>query len=577
MPLPSPLRSAASTAVLAIALGSALACAGEAPPDRILVNARIWTGDSLRPEATALAIRGDRIVAIGDDATIRALAAADTPIEDLGGRRMVPGFHDAHWHLPTRRTADLVGAADEGEVVRRLQEFAATLPADAWITGRGWTPDMFPRNTAHRRYLDAAFGDRPVIITDRDGHQTLSNSRALSLAAVSAETREPAGGAIVRDEDGTPTGLLQETASALVRRQLPDPSEDEILAALRYEMHRAAAFGLTALQVANALSDAETKAFARALTEDSLLVRFRVAVPFAKDVSDSALRRYVALRDGARGPRLRYGIAKGMIDGTVDAGTAAMLAPYAIGGGTGLPRYSDTELADAVARYDSAGIQVELHAIGDRAIRMSLDAFGAAAMRNGARDRRHRVEHLEVPDSADIPRFAKLGVIASTQAIFATPDATTLTNYAPMLGPERSARAMPFRALDDAGAVQAFGSDYPVFPMDPLLGIHVAVTRELPDGTPPGGWYPQNRIGVEAALRHYTRDAAFAAFREQELGVLAPGMLADFVVLSEEIIGSPPANLLRAKPVLTVMGGRDTFRAPPPVPAATAAPAPAPR
>lgn len=556
-------RSGPLKVVVSFIAALTLACTGEAPPDRILVNALIWTGDSARPAATALAIRGDRIIAVGDDATIRALAAEVTVVEDIGGRRVVPGFHDAHWHLPTRRTADLVGAADEREVVRRLQVFATTLPADAWITGRGWTPDMFPRNVAHRRYLDGAFGDRPVVITDRDGHQTLANSRALSLAAVSAETREPAGGAIIRDADGTPTGLLQETASALVRRELPEPSEDEIYAALRYEMHRAAAFGLTALQVANGLSTAETNAFERAVAEDSMLVRFRVAVPFGKDVSDSALRAYVALRDGARSPLLRYGIAKGMLDGTVDAGTAAMLAPYSIGGGTGLPRFTATELTEAVTRYDSAGIQVALHAIGDLAIRMSLDAFGAAAARNGARDRRHRVEHLEVPDPADIPRFAQLGVIASSQAIFAGPDETTLTNYAPLLGPVRASHAMPFRALDDAGAVQAFGSDYPVFSMDPMLGIHIAVTRQMPDGTPPGGWFPEHRIGLEAALRHYTRDAAYAAFREQELGVLAPGMLADFVVLSEEIIGVEAAALLRTKPVLTVMGGRVTFRAAP--------------
>lgn len=556
-------RSGPLQVVVSFIAALTLACTGEAPPDRILVNALIWTGDSARPAATALAIRGDRIIAVGDDATIRALAAEVTVVEDVGGRRVVPGFHDAHWHLPTRRTADLVGAADEREVVRRLQVFATTLPADAWITGRGWTPDMFPRNVAHRRYLDGAFGDRPVVITDRDGHQTLANSRALSLAAVSAETREPAGGAIIRDADGTPTGLLQETASALVRRELPEPSEDEIYAALRYEMHRAAAFGLTALQVANGLSTAETNAFERAVAEDSMLVRFRVAVPFGKDVSDSALRAYVALRDGARGPLLRYGIAKGMLDGTVDAGTAAMLAPYSIGGGTGLPRFTATELTEAVTRYDSAGIQVALHAIGDLAIRMSLDAFGAAAARNGARDRRHRVEHLEVPDPVDIPRFAQLGVIASSQAIFAGPDETTLTNYAPLLGPVRASHAMPFRALDDAGAVQAFGSDYPVFSMDPMLGIHIAVTRQMPDGTPPGGWFPEHRIGLEAALRHYTRDAAYAAFREQELGVLAPGMLADFVVLSEEIIGAEAAALLRTKPVLTVMGGRVTFRAAP--------------
>jgi predicted amidohydrolase YtcJ len=252
-----------------------------------------------------------------------------------------------------------------------------------------------------------------------------------------------------------------------------------------------------------------------------------------------------------------------MLDGTVDAATAAMLAPYARGGGQGIPMWTDEELTNALVRYDSAGLQVELHAIGDRAIRMALDGYERLARSRGPRDRRPRIEHLEVPDPADIPRFASLGVIASTQAIFAGPDKTTLENYVPMLGPERSARAMPFKALDDAGARQAFGSDYPVFPMDPLLGTWIAVMRQMPDETPAGGWHPQHRIGVEAALRHYTLDAAFAAHGERELGTLRPGMLADFVVLSEDILAGDPRALLRAKPVLTVMGGRDTHRAPP--------------
>jgi predicted amidohydrolase YtcJ len=550
-------------------LALSAACARDAAPDHILVGGRIWTGDSLRPEVTALAIRGDRIVATGDDATIRALADDATRVTELGGRRVVPGLHDAHWHLPTRRNADLTGAGNAEEIVRRLQEFSATLPADAWITGRGWTPEMFPRRAAHRRHLDGAFPDRAVLLTDRDGHQVLANSRALSLAGVGRETLEPAGGAIIRDEGGQPTGLLQETASALVRRHLPTPSADEVYAALRYEMRRAVERGLTALQVANALDSAETAAFERALAEDSLLVRFRVGVAFSKDASDEVLARYRALAESHRGPMLRYGIAKGMLDGTVDAGTAAMLAPYAQGEGSGLPRWEQADLNAAVARYDRAGLQVELHAIGDRAIRMALEAFEAtaatastsAAAPRGARDtRRHRVEHLEVPDPADIPRFARLGVIASTQAIFALPDATTIENYAPMLGPERSARAMPFKALDDAGAIQAFGSDYPVFPMDPLLGIYVAVTRQTPEGSPAGGWFPEQRIGVERALRHYTWGSAYAAFREQEVGTLAQGMLADLVVLSEEIVGVEPAALLRSKPVLTIVGGREVFR-----------------
>jgi len=547
--------------VALVALAALASCTGESAPDRILLNGRIWSGDSSITGATALAIRGDRIIAVGDDGTVRALAGDATVIEDLEGRRVIPGFHDAHWHLPTRRQADLVAAKDPAEVVRRLQEFARTLPVDAWITGRGWTPDMFPRNTAHKRYLDEAFPDRPVVLTDRDGHQTLANQRALSIAGVDLETREPPGGAIIRDDDGTPTGLLQETASALVRQHLPEPTADEIHAALLHEMHRAAAFGLTGLQLANAPSDAERTAFERALAEDSMLVRWRVALPFVKDVSDSALAAYAALGARWSGPLLRTGIAKGMLDGTVDAATAAMLEPYAIGEGRGLPRWTAADLNDAVSRYDAAGIQVELHAIGDLAVRMALDAFEEAAQRNGPRDRRHRVEHLEVPHPDDLPRFAQLGVIASSQAIFATPDATALENYVPMLGPVRAAWAMPFKALDDAGAPQAFGSDYPVFPMDPLLGTWIAVTRQLPDGSPAGGWQPQHRIAVESALAHYTRGSAYAAFRERELGTLAPGMLADLVVLSEEIIGTEPRALLRAKPVLTLMGGRETYRA----------------
>lgn len=549
------------TRAILLAVLVLLACRGEPAPDRLLLNARVWTGDSAQPTATAIAIRGDRIVHVGSDSALRALADEQTRIEDLGGRRVVPGFHDAHWHLPTRRTADLTGARDTTDIVERLQAFAATLPDDAWITGRGWTPNMFPGNTAHTRYLDRSFPDRPVMLTDRDGHQVLANRRALSLAGVGRETPEPAGGAIIRDPGGAPTGLLQESAMGLVRRQLPAPTTDEVYAALRAEMRRAAAFGLTALQLANALGPAEKAAFERALADDSMLVRFRVAVPFDRAATDSSLAVYRALSQTWNGPLLRSGIAKGMLDGTVDAATAAMLAPYARGGGQGIPMWRADELADMVARYDKAGLQVELHAIGDLAIRMGLDAFEAVTRRNGPADRRGRIEHLEVPDPSDIPRFAKHGVIASTQAIFAGPDPTTLQNYVPMLGDARSAWAMPFKALDDAGARQAFGSDYPVFPMDPLLGIYIAVTRQMPDGTPAGGWHPQHRLSLEAALRHYTAGSAYAAFRERELGVLAVGMLADFVVLSDEILGVEPQALLRSKPVLTVMGGRDTWRA----------------
>jgi len=539
------------------------ACAPDTPaPDRILLNGLIWTGDSTRPAATAIALRGDSIVAVGFDADIEALAGEATRVENLEGRRVVPGFHDAHWHLPTRRTADLTGAPNVDSLVSRLRAFAATLPDSAWITGRGWTPDMFPANTATSAALDLAFPDRPVLLTDRDGHQSLANQVALRLAGINRSSIAPPGGAIDRTRDGTPTGLLRETAAAPVRERIPPPSADEVYTALQETMAAAARDGLTALQIANGLNEAEEEAFARALAEGTLRTRFRIAVPFVPLPSDSALSEWTARRDRDRGPLLRHGIAKGMLDGTVDARSAAMLAPYAVGGGTGLPRWSLDTLVETLARYDSAGLQVELHAIGDAAIRQALDAYEAVARRNGPRDRRHRIEHLEVPDPADIPRFKALGVIASTQAVFATPDATALQNYVPLLGPERAARAMPFKALDDAGAVQAFGSDYPVFPMSPILGMQMAVFRQLADGTPEGGWEPQHRISVEAALRHYTRDAAYAAFREREIGILAPGMLADLVVLSDDILDGTLATFTRARPVLTIMGGRDTYRDP---------------
>lgn len=547
--------------VLALA-AAALACGPRAGgPDRILYNARIWTGDSAVPEAEAIAITGDRIVAIGTDRDVRALRGRNTRLEDLQGRRVVPGFHDAHLHLPTQRTVDLAGAADTTELLGRLRRAAEGLPADAWLLGRGWTAVMFPDRQPHRRVLDAAFPDRPVVITDRDGHQVLANSHALMLAGVTRATRDPSGGTIGREPDGTPTGVLQEgPAMRLVRALVPAPGPEEIEGTLRAELAAMAALGLTAIQVANEPEEAQRVAAERLAAADSLPLRIRFAIPFSATISDTLLARHFDRHRRATGPFIRYGVAKGMVDGTIDAGTAAMLEPYAVGEGRGIPMWDQEALNRAVARYHLAGFQVQLHAIGDRAIRMALDAFAHTRELGLLGDRRHRIEHLEVPAPEDLPRFAELGVIASTQAIFATPDATTLENYVPRLGPERAARAMPFRALDEAGAIQAFGSDYPVFPASPLLGIYTAVTRQLPDGTPADGWHPEQRIPVASALRHYTWGSAYAAFRDHELGRLAPGLLADFVVLSADILDGSPTSLLEARVLLTIMGGRDTYR-----------------
>lgn len=559
-------RSPASRTLTLIAIAAfapvALAARAAEPPDRVFVNGIVWTGDAARPAAEAFAVRGDRFVAVGSTAAVRATAGPGTVITDLGGRRVVPGFNDAHWHLPARRDARLDGLGSVEVIQRRLREYSAALPADSWVTGRGWMPSDFPGNTAHRRYLDEIFPDRPVVIRDRDGHQALANSRALALAAVTRDTPDPQDGRIEHDADGEPTGVLKESAAGLVRRLLPPLTASDTYALLVDEVAAAAAFGLTSVQDATegGLTENEHAAVTRAMAEGTLRVRYRAAVPFDKDVSPDQLAAYGALRDSTRRTLLSHGFAKGMLDGTVDAKTAAMLEPY-VGGGTGLPMWSREDLDRTVAAYDRAGLQVQLHAIGDAAIRMALDAYEHAARVNGPRDRRHRIEHIEVPAAADLSRFRTLGVVASTQAIFATPDTSTLQNYAPLLGTERASRANAFRLFDDAGAVQAFGSDYPVYSMDPLLGIYVAVTRQTRDGTPAGGWYPANRIDVEAALAHYTRDAAYAAFEEAVKGTISEGKYADFVVLSQDILRTPPAGLLGTRVLLTVMGGQETYRA----------------
>lgn len=530
--------------------------------DLVVVNARLWTGDAAMPLAEALAVSGERIIEVGTNAAIRRHAGPRTRVIDAEGRRVVPGFNDAHWHLPSRRTADLAEAGSVAEIQARLREFALSLAPGAWITGRGWKPTDFPNNQAHRRYLDEIFPDRPVLITDRDGHQALANGRALALASITDATKDPENGRIDRDAGGAATGLLKEDAALIVRRLLPPQTADDIHAALVAEMDKAASFGLTSLQIASGIrpESPEFAAYRRLRDTGAMKVRLRLAVPFDRAITDAGLPEFVSLKQ--RGDDwLAFGIAKGMLDGTVDAHTAAMLEPYANSTDTGIPMWPQDLLNRVAAMYDRAGLQIELHAIGDRAIRMALDAFDHAARVNGTAGRRHRVEHVEVPALEDFPRFKTLGVIASTQAIFALPDETTLNNYAPALGPARASRALAFRLFDDAGAAQAFGSDYPVFPMDPLGGMHAAVTRETPNGTPKGGWYPEHRLTVEQALRHYTYGSAFASFDELHKGTLTAGKLADFVMLSKDILSEGPAALLEARVLLTVAGGRETYRA----------------
>lgn len=511
-----------------------------------------------------MAIAGGRVTALGDTSEVLASRGPGTRVIDLGGRLVVPGFNDAHWHLPTRRSADLAESRRVEEIQRRLVAFSGTVGPDDWVIGRGWGPSDFPDLRPHRRYLDAVLPGRAVVLTDRDGHQVLASTEALTRAGITKATANPANGRIVRDENGDATGVLQESAMSLVRDLVPPLTIDQVYAALVEELDKAASFGLTSLQIASGTNPGsrEFEAYVRAFDSNALKARLRVSVPFERDVTEARLAEFTAVRDRYTDGLLTFGIAKGMLDGTVDAHTAAMLDPYTGRRDAGLPMWAAEDLERSVAAYDKAGLQVQLHAVGDKAIRMALDAFEHAGRVNGTSGRRHRVEHAEVPSIEDLPRFKALGVVASTQAMFASPDSITLTSFAPALGPARAARADAFKLFDAADAVQAFGSDYPVFTMQVMRGIHTAVTRQLPDGTPPGGWYPEHRLTVEAAVRHFTRDAAYASFAEAEKGTLSPGRVADFAVLSDDIFAIAPDRLASVTVLLTVMGGRETWRAP---------------
>lgn len=542
--------------------------------DRIFINGRIWTADDARPRVEALAIAGDKIVAVGSTDEIKSLATTDTVVVDLGGRLVVPGFQDSHLHFPGRSVneVDLHGAETLKEFQARLADFARSHPRLPWITGQGWGYSAFPNQTVDKKYIDAVISDRPVYVTERDGHMGLANSKALELVGVSAKTSDPPNGHIMKRASGEPTGEFKEAAQRLVESNIPRRSQEDLYQSLLQHMDEAAAAGLTAVQ------DASTDLsifpiYEKAAASGVLKLRFRFApLILPKDggaphnheletpLTEADIAEYRRLRDRYTGPLLKFGAIKGFLDGTVDARTAAMFEPY-VAGGTGIPFWEQDDLNKTVALYDEQGFQVLLHAIGDKAINMALNAFEYAAKTNGTTGRRHRVEHAEVPLLSDLPRFKSLGVIASTQAMFANPDATVLENFAVLLGPERSSHADSFKIYDDAGVVQAFGSDWGVFAFEPLPAIYCVVTRMTPEGKPAGGWYPAGRITVEAALRHFTRDGAYASFDENVRGTLAAGKLADLVVLSTDILAVPPEEILKTKVLLTVMGGRDTYRA----------------
>ena len=537
--------------------------------DLVVVNANIHTVDPDRPQAQALAIRGEAIEFVGSDAQVRNVIGSTTQVIDAGGRLIVPGFNDAHVHL-IMGAEELVGvdlrpSRDEGDMVRRLGRYAATLPADEWITGGYWDHEAWPRAreraTAResaalptRDLIDDVTPDHPVFVKRLDGHMALANSLAMRLAGLTDDVTSPAGGAVVRDGRGRLTGVFKDAAMDLVTRAMPQATGDTILRRARAALRHAAEVGVTTIQDMTA-SAAELAAYDTLRRAGELTARI------------SSIQNYDAGEHGASGPAtghgddwLRIGGRKFFADGSMGASTAAFFEPYDDDPGTsGLLMHDPDRLEQLVRKADADGFQPVVHAIGDRANTLVLGIFERLRVSRGTRPMwRPRVEHAQVVRREDLARFETLGVIASIQPSHCIDD---MRWAEARIGRARCATAYNIRSFVDAGVPIAFGSDWFVAPLDPMVGLYAAVTRQFPDGTPPGGWFPDERITLRQAVECYTSGSAYAEFIEQRKGRLKRGHLADLVVLSRDIFAVPPREILETRPVLTIVGGRVVFDA----------------
>jgi predicted amidohydrolase YtcJ len=529
--------------------------------DLILIHAKIWTGNSAQPQAEAVALTGNRIAAVGATAEIQRWAGPRTQTIDLAGRLLLPGFNDAHVHFYTGGThlsqVKLRDAKSESEFRDRIHRFAATLPAGRWILGGDWDHESWtPARLPTRQLIDEASGEHPAFINRLDGHMCLANSLALKLAGVTRNTPDPPGGAIVRDASGEPTGILKDAAMDTVYRVVPPDTPDQIDDAIRAAMRYAAANGVTSVQDMSA-SPEILRAYQRLLRRGELTVRISGHQPLA------TWNRLAApgVLAGFGNPLLHIGALKGFADGSLGSTTALFFEPYSDSPDTsGLPAEEmipESKMLQHIVDADAAGLQIAVHAIGDKANHTILGMFEEAAGRNGPRDRRFRIEHAQHLAAADIPRFAQLHVVASMQPYHAIDDGRWADKR---IGPERAKTTYAFRSLLDAGATLAFGSDWYVAPMEPLMGIYAAATRRTLDGKHPEGWVPAQKITVAEAIRAYTWGSAYASFEENMKGTIEPGKLADLTALSADILTIPPEQIAEAKVILTICDGNVTWR-----------------
>lgn len=531
-------------------------------PDLLIVNGSVHTMDSNRPTAEAVAILGNRIVALGSSADIRSVAGPNTRIIDAHGNTVIPGFNDAHVHFLeggfSLASVDLRDAKSPEEMARRLDEFAKKTPKGRWILGGQWDHEKWPgAPLPTRQMIDAATPDNPVFVNRLDGHMALANSLALKLARVTRETKDPAGGLVVRDAAGEPTGVLKDAAESLVEKAIPPKSFEEKRIAAQAATDHAAQLGVTSV---TDMSAGEDVGLYQYMAEHGELKTRIYAI--RSIVSWEALAK-TGVRAAFGSDLLRIGGLKGFADGSLGSTTAFFFEPYNDSPNTrGLlfdQMLPEGIMLKRVEGADQAGLQVMIHAIGDEANLRILDIYKEAVKKDGPRDRRFRIEHAQHLRASEIPRFGAQQVVASMQPYHQADDGRWCEKR---IGKERSKGTYAFRTLLDTGAKLAFGSDWPVATLNPLESIKAAVTRQTLDGKHPEGWFPEQKITLDEAIHAFTVGSAYAEFADGVKGTLAVGKLADAVVLDRDIYKIPPAEIEHARVVLTLMDGRVFYERP---------------